>query len=300
MSDDFDDDSFLIDDSFLREVDYIAAKASERSTETAQRQVANSNGIIRASSLHSASLKPTARGWTGPQHHTNAGPSYRPSASGLSHKSKPYKAPQVLHQHTVSAQPPPPSSDDYDELAIPAESLLVLDHLKSAPRTSFPPPRARPASLSVIPSSRLQRTSSGSSDPFFQTHLNFRKDNQSTKGKRWDRTEFAESGRRINTNKVKEKDKARAKAKIRFGDEDEEEEEDIGEEEEEGWSTVVPGPKPFVDPSQSPLTLAYSPLATDYTPQTPPMSLRDTCPTWSHLRRIYTPQIDLREATSSI
>jgi ATP-dependent DNA helicase MPH1 len=81
----------------------------------------------------------------------------------------------------------------------------------------------------------------------FQTHLNFRRENQSTKGKTWDRTAFAESGRRL---VVKAKDKAKGYVPRDWVGEDEDDEE---EEEEEDFEPLVPGPKPFVDPRKSPL-----------------------------------------------
>lgn len=95
-----------------------------------------------------------------------------------------------------------------------------------------------------MPSSRsglgrsLARHSSGSDG--FQTHLNFRRDKQSTKGKRWDRTAFAESGRRVDAAKIK------ANKGRRFDLDDDEvmsEDEDMGE-------PLVPGPKPLVDISK--------------------------------------------------
>ncbi|RXK39401.1 hypothetical protein M231_03354 [Tremella mesenterica] len=210
MSDDEFDDSFLLDDSFLQQVDSITAHAISQSTST----------------------KPTIP--TRPLPVKN-GPSYKPPLRSIS-------APSASSSAGPSRQrlPAQPSSDDYGDLPIPTESLMAIDSLtsRSQQRTTMP---------TVIPSSRLgmNRTSSGNGSSFFQTHLNFRRENQATKGKRWDRTEFAASGRRIGA-ASRMKGKGKAVARGLFEDE-------AGEsEEEEDWEPLVPGPKPLVDPTYEP------------------------------------------------
>lgn len=72
-----------------------------------------------------------------------------------------------------------------------------------------------------------------------QTHLNFRRENPYTPGKRWDRTAFAATGRRIVANKNNGKGKGRARDQ--YDDDDEEEEED-------DWGDpLAPDPAPLVD-----------------------------------------------------
>ena len=216
MSDDFDfdDDDFNFDDSFLREVDNIEAKA------TTQKSVPVSHvvlpGFTKASKVH-----------------------YPPLGS----RSSPFSRPTPAGPSRLFKTPPQASSDDFDDFSfsVAPESLAEIDALSDRPRsfsrtTSASASHARPQSKqTVIPSSRLgmARSTSGSLNGF-QTHLNFRKENQSTKGKRWDRTEFAESGRRIT---IKGKDGQLG------GD-------DGDEEEEEEFEPLVPGPKPLVDPRE--------------------------------------------------
>lgn len=105
-----------------------------------------------------------------------------------------------------------PSSDDFFD-ALPADQLAALDAV-TLPRRA-PPPRAH-----------LQpKTGASSSQSMYQTHLTFRKENQSTKGKRWDRTAFSATGRR-KVQKPKGKGKGRWNADE---DEEEDEEDDSGE-----------------------------------------------------------------------
>jgi ATP-dependent DNA helicase MPH1 len=66
--------------------------------------------------------------------------------------------------------------------------------------------------------------------------LNFRRDKQSTKGKRWDRTAFAESGRRVDAAKIKAN-----KGRRYDGDDDE------VMTEEDDLEPLAPLPKPLVD-----------------------------------------------------
>ncbi len=219
MSDDFDD-SFIVDDSFLREVDNIAAKASSRCADPSRPA---HSAITHTLSLQTAGNSNVS---TGPQRSSSTGQNFR--ANPTAGPSRPPIAKSRIH--------PPPSSDDYDDLPIPAESFAALDSLASRPPSK------------TIPSSNLGRTSSGN-ESFLQTHLDFRREKQSTKGKRWDRTAFAESGRRIGAEKAIAKDKGRPKAKGRGFDGDDDEE---NIEEEEDWGeALAPYPKPFVDPSKS-------------------------------------------------
>lgn len=217
MSDDFDNDSFLVDDSFLREVDNLTAKAAiqpRHPVKTAQ------SGSTRAAALH---VSASSRGWTGPQRNNSSGPS---SHSFL--KTAPSRS-----QCTVR----PSSSDDYDELSFPAESFAAFDSLQSRPQVVKP-----------IASSRFARTSSGH-DVFLQTHLNFRREKQSTKGKRWDRTAFAESGRRIGTDKKQGKSKGKGKRGTGGSDDDDDQDEEE-EEEDNCGDALAPYPKPSIDPSE--------------------------------------------------
>lgn len=233
MSDDFDFDDFDFDDSFLNEVDNITARAaSSNSTSTSTSILTKAKTRPNILPIHaSSSIRPIFNGFSRP---TVAGPS-RPTPK----------------------RPPPPSSDDFDDLTFPEESLAAFDIITS--RSSFPAthvdgtttPSNRQAKQTAIPSSRLGLGRSSSSGGL-QTHLNFRRENQSTKGKRWDRTAFAESGRRINVDKKgKGKGKAGYKARSWGRDDDEEDMDDDEEEEEEDFEPLVPGPKPFVDPSKS-------------------------------------------------
>jgi hypothetical protein len=112
-----------------------------------------------------------------------------------------------------------PSSDGYFD-SIPLDQLAALDSV-TAPR---------PASRT---SSSRPKASSSSSQSLYQTHLSFRRENQSTKGKRWDRTAFSATGRR----KIQP---SKSKGRAAWGDEQ--------EEEEEGWDEGEPLlPEPACD-----------------------------------------------------
>jgi ATP-dependent DNA helicase MPH1 len=216
---DFDDDSLLADSTFLREVDNIAAQAVSQPP------------VQRAAPGRSASLLDTSstasRGWTGPQRSVSSSSTFASSSKNL--PLGPHRPASLSSSRSISTSRPAPAralpvsahapSDEFDDLPLPlpADQLSAID--------SIPPrPVNRPPS---IPSSRLGRTSSGSNSIGFQTHLNFRKENQTTKGKRWDRTAFAESGRRIGA--VKGKKQVKGKKKRGFDDEDEEDTEDEGD-----------------------------------------------------------------------
>nr|XP_019001717.1 uncharacterized protein I203_05920 [Kwoniella mangroviensis CBS 8507]OCF65178.1 hypothetical protein I203_05920 [Kwoniella mangroviensis CBS 8507] len=296
--DDFGDDSFLVDDSFLREVDHITASAS--TSEQNKLRTLN-NGFTRSASLSNprqAAALSASKGWTGIQRSTS-GPSSKPLHKINSTPVIPSSLNQNLSQgkSTVSLKrkvPTQPSSDDYDIIPLGPESLAALDsltahRLQPQPHSSASTSHSRTSvtSAPAIPSSRIGlgrangttnnnptsfgRTNSNpsasgrantisngnnsasfgrtDSNGFLQTHLNFRREKQGTKGKVWDRTEFAETGRRISTEKGKNKtsnNKGKGKRKSRDLEDDEDDEEDL--EDEDDWSNVLaPLPKPLVD-----------------------------------------------------
>ncbi|WVF67834.1 hypothetical protein IAT40_002595 [Kwoniella sp. CBS 6097] len=242
--DDFDDDSFFVDDSFLQEVDNIAASAQN---------FPQNNGFARSVSLgdpsrQAVSAQPASRGWTGVQR-SFSGPSTRPLTKTIS-APKSSISNVTSHRTSLFAKkpaPPPthPSSDDFDTLPLPDETIAAPDSL-----TNLRPPQpassssSRPSSGQVIPASRLGigRAANGSSG-FLQTHLNFRREKQSTKGKRWDRTQFAETGRRVDAGKGKGKVKGKRKSR----DWEDEDEEDLEDEDDEWTGALAPAPRPLVD-----------------------------------------------------
>lgn len=227
MSDDFDDDDFDFDDSFLNEVDNITAKATSGIISAAPGPDKKTTTSLAATNTRNNHVLYRNNGFS------------RPAIAG---PSKPV-TPRLPH---------PPSSDDFDDLSLPEESMAVFDKVTTRLPTSTPFSRTKSTpKQSVIPSSRLGLGRSSSSGGL-QTHLNFRRENQSTKGKRWDRTAFAESGRRINVEKSKAKGKGKGKGyqARSWGRDDDEEDLDDEEEEEEEFEPLVPGPKPFVDPSE--------------------------------------------------
>lgn len=206
-SDEFGDfDSFDVDDSFFRAVDDIEARAATRA-----------GGSKRQGGPADGDGRPTIP----VQQNADAGPSKRAAALGV----------------RLSRPPAPPSSDDFDDLSISAETLAQIDSVAAAP-----PPRL--GLRSTLPPSngtrQLGRTGSGSRLSL-QTHLHFRRDAPTyTKGKRWDRTAFAASGRRLGAEKAKGKGKGRAQV---HGDDEEEEEE---------FDLLAPPPKLLVDTSELP------------------------------------------------
>jgi ATP-dependent DNA helicase MPH1 len=258
MSDDFDDDSFMVDDSFLAEVDSLTAQASSISSipqNPVYQRTASLPGPTflnalpppeRAQSLSSLKGFSSAR-------NALANPT-RPGSTSVSHQSGPSgrsnnaaAGPSKLSRPALSRLSP----DEFDEFDLPTESLDFLDTIAAPPpmrsTTALPSTTTRNP---IIPSSRLGlgralgRTSSGSDG--LQTHLNFRRENQSTKGKRWDRTAFAESGRRVDAAKIK----ARAKGGRYPQDDDEvmsEDDDDLG-------GPLAPLPKPLVDISKQNFT----------------------------------------------
>lgn len=211
MSDsEFDDfDSFAVDESFLQQVDDIAAKA----TTTTRAPAVTSAPPPRPPSRPSA---PFSRAGN-----SEAGPSRRAAALGV----------------RLPRPPPNPSSDDYDDgVSFTAESLEQIDQVAVRPQRG---------GTTILPSSGLSRNRSLGRTPsgqfMLQTHLNFRRENPYTPGKRWDRTAFAATGRRIVANKSNGKGKGKGRARDQYDDDDE-------EEEEEDWGDpLAPDPAPLVD-----------------------------------------------------
>lgn len=208
MSDEFDEfDDFEVDDSFFREVDDIEARATAR-------PVQPPNPPKAANVVNKAVSYPPAN--------AEAGPSRRPAAIGM----------------RLPRPQPQPSSDDFEDLSFTAESLAQIDSVATtAPRVQLGvrPPSTLPSSNG---SRALGRTSSGSGRLSLQTHLHFRREAPTyTKGKRWDRTAFAASGRRVGAEKSKKKGKSRAQW------DDDEEEDDEAEE----LDILAPPPKLAVD-----------------------------------------------------
>jgi len=246
MSDDFDDDSFFVDDSFLAEVDNITASAASTLNPIQQTTFSRTTSLpahkptpptATTSRSYSTDFSTARNALAGPSKTTASAAANRRAAiaqqvfptAGPSRFSRPPSRPLFN-----------PSSDDFDEIDLPTGSLDFLDTIATTSR----PPANSSGRVQPIPSSRLglgrslARHSSGSDG--FQTHLNFRRDKQSTKGKRWDRTAFAESGRRVDAAKIK------ANKGRRFDMDDDEVmsyEEDLGD-------PLVPGPKPLVDISK--------------------------------------------------
>ncbi|WWC65008.1 uncharacterized protein I303_107622 [Kwoniella dejecticola CBS 10117] len=302
--DDFGDDSFFVDDSFLREVDNLTSQASASTTgKTTTNTTAKTlnNGFTRSVSLQNP--KPisnpahSSKGWTGVQRSVS-GPS-KPTKPLTKINSTPAFSLKAVSQARKSSQhssqkdldtgrniPPRPKSksnsqqlvysseDELDILPLEPESIAALDSLTNPPRAhsssatrpiSAPKNNGQPSSNPAIPSSRIglgrpnnssnpsssrsfERTNSSSG--FLQTHLNFRKERQTTKGKIWDRTEFAETGRRIGADKVKNKSKSKNKGKRKsrdWEDECDEGDEEEDEDEDDWGAALAPPPKPLVD-----------------------------------------------------
>jgi ATP-dependent DNA helicase MPH1 len=248
MSDDFDDDSFFVDDSFLAEVDNITASATSTLNPIQQTTFSRTTSLPAhrpnlapsfTARSHSTGFSTARNALAGPSKTTASAAANRRAA--IAQQAFPIAGP-TRFSRLVSKPLVHPSSDDFDDIDLPTGSLDFLDTIAST--TKAPSTSSATGRVQAIPSSRLgmgrslARHSSGSDG--FQTHLNFRRENQATKGKRWDRTAFAESGRRVDAAKIK------ANKGKRFDMDDDEvmsEEEDLGE-------LLVPGPKPLVDISE--------------------------------------------------
>lgn len=137
-----------------------------------------------------------------------------------------------------AASRPVPSSDDYGDFSFTAEALAQIDSVATAPRERLPPVQGvRAAAPSTGGARPLGYTGSSSGRLSLQTHLPFRNEAPTyTKGKRWDRTAFAASGRRIGAAKTKDKGK---------------EQSDIDEDdEEEAYDLLAPPPKDSTNSSE--------------------------------------------------
>lgn len=234
MSDDYGfDDAF--DDSFLREVDNITAVASTSAAAAA----GQTKNIARTTSHPVTSFN---KGWTAAQRSVSA-------ASGSSSRP-PQRPPQLAFQK----QPVPPKGDaplsprskgaEARRLALlglsskpPSQGLGFKPIPKNAVASSY-----RALHPPAASGSRLGRTSSGPTG--VQTHLNFRRENQTTKGKIWDRTAFAATGRK---KVIKNKDALEAQKKRKRGEAFDDEEDEMDEEEDDWGEPLAPDPKSKVD-----------------------------------------------------
>ncbi|KAI9633416.1 uncharacterized protein MKK02DRAFT_18316 [Dioszegia hungarica] len=210
MSDDYGfDDAF--DDSFLREVDNITAVASTSAAAAA----GQTKNIARTTSHPVTSFN---KGWTAAQRSVSA-------ASGSSSRAEARR----LALLGLSSKPP---SQGLGFKPIPKNAVA------SSSRALHPP---------AASGSRLGRTSSGPTG--VQTHLNFRRENQTTKGKIWDRTAFAATGRK---KVIKNKDALEAQKKRKRGEAFDDEEDEMDEEEDDWGEPLAPDPKSKVDLSYEP------------------------------------------------
>ncbi|ODN92051.1 hypothetical protein L198_05723 [Cryptococcus wingfieldii CBS 7118] len=279
MSDDdyFGDDDLFLDDSFLRQVDTIAAKSIQAPHPPTPMPVPRpgssrqSNGIARAASLNEATASGKGTNANGVQRTYSApglktGPASKAAVGG-----------QSRLQTTRAADDP--SSDDYGAWAIPEDALAaVVDEASSnltnaglsyVSANSANSASKRNTSGASRPSTSNNRTTSGPSqanrqDGMFQTHLNWRPSPKYTEGKRWDRTAFAKTGRRLialpGGNDMRKKAKGKGKAKARDSenvmgwDEDEEDAYANEEDEEDMGGMLAPPPKSNFD-----LTKPYGP-----------------------------------------
>jgi hypothetical protein len=246
MSDDFGDDDF--DDSFFREVDDIAAVAVLTAAAPGP-----TKAIPRTTSHPGTSFN---KGWTGPQRSVSSASttSFRPAQ----------KPPQLAFQRPAVQSKASPSNSTGALLSPRAKGAearrLALLGLSAQPAPQAQSqglgfktvPRPVTASSSRAPSahvpsaqssfSRLGRTSSGPTG--VQTHLSFRKENQTTKGKVWDRTAFAATGRkRVSKNK----EALDAQKKRKRGEAYDDDDDDMGEEEDDWGEPLAPNPKSKVD-----------------------------------------------------
>ncbi|WVQ86187.1 hypothetical protein IAT38_008355 [Cryptococcus sp. DSM 104549] len=259
MSDDeFGDDSFLLDDSFLRQVDDIEAQARAKAAAPTARSVslnsawAPTSAATRPAVIGGGSLK---RSSTAPTAPARPAPARAVQASSVAGPSRPRPAPE-----------PAPSSDDYGAFDIPEEDLAALDAVASAPPAPHrqqhttngnpnPPYRlnsstSHPSSSSgrSLPQPQTSGPSRGAGDGHVQTHLQWQ-EHRPTVGKRWDRTQFAATGRRIappgeGDKKGRGQGKGKGKQKAGPGWEDGS---DLGEDEDDWGDIMAPPPKAKVD-----------------------------------------------------
>ncbi|BEI90429.1 uncharacterized protein CcaverHIS019_0304990 [Cutaneotrichosporon cavernicola] len=209
--DDFDVD-FAVDDSFLRQLDDIEGKVTPPTSTRNPSIVASSPQLRAPPFLQNAQAGPSRIG------NTSSGASRRAAALGL----------------RLPRPAPHPSSDDYGDMSFTAESLEQIDLATRTKGTTIL------TSSGISRQRTFARTMSGN---MLQTHLNFRRENPYTKGKRWDRTGFAASGRR----KVAVKKKRKGTARARYGDDDDDDE---GNDDEDSDEPLAPDPTPLVDTSK--------------------------------------------------
>jgi ATP-dependent DNA helicase MPH1 len=244
MSDIDDFDDFVVDDSFLQAVDNIAANANTGGANV--HAAGPSRNTLKPSSASTLVNAPgrggnggTSASTSSSKHNGSVGRLNFASTSNSKRLVQQKSAPELK----LSQRPIAPSSDDFDDFSIAPEDLLALDANPRQPlRTQSLLPWSKgplPSSGSRAPPGKAGLGRTSSSGDGFQLHLNFRKESQVTKGKRWDRTKFAESGRRI----VKGKGKFQPRSWGQEGD-------DQKEDEDEDFEPLVPGPKPLVDMSE--------------------------------------------------
>lgn len=209
MSDDeFGDDSIFLDDSFLRQVDNISAQATACLSSSRNEGLRPASSIARNSRLATTVSRTASHNEVSPNRSQNAhGVGRTFSAPGPMSEPLPLQRPAAIsRQQTMSKIPLQPSSDDYDMIDIPTESLAAFDAVIANPLkkpsrpalSGFPPKPSHSTSSSRNTSAPSRHpSSSNKQDNFHQTHLNWRSEPRYTKGKRWDRTQFAKTGRRI-------------------------------------------------------------------------------------------------------
>lgn len=271
MSDDeYDFDTFAVDASFLQQVDLIESRASEgTANSSASASVGNRprQAPIYPQSIPSAAVtnppfKPPSRAETSSgttqlrSVTADGGPSRRAAALGI----------------RLARPQPMPSSDDFDDVSFTAESLAQIDEVATTGGPSVNGMAGRQGTLQLRDFRRTTSNStpstSGSSErrrfartsSTGQTHLNFRRETPYTKGKRWDRTAFAATGRRIGAEKKKKN------GKRAYEDDEDEDEDDMFDEGE----PLAPNPAPLVDMSGYPSGVAdmsdkpYGPMKHHY------------------------------------
>lgn len=287
--DEFGDDSIFLDDSFLRQVDTISAQMTAASTSSKNDGLRPVSSIARNSWLATAVSRTASHNEVSPKRsQTMHGVGRTFSAPGPISKALPQQRPAAIsRQQAVSKVPPQRSSDEYDTIDIPTESLDVFDAIIANPpkKPSHPafsgfPPKPSTSALSSRntsapsrPSSSFARhpSSSNKQDSLHQTHLNWRSESRYTKGKRWDRTQFAKTGRRIislagrdkvSGGKGKERESIAPRWEDDAIDEDEFMDDDMGD-------VLAPAPRDFSKRSRSFLRaqLTKSSVDAPYGPQ---------------------------------
>ncbi|WVO18165.1 hypothetical protein L204_105868 [Cryptococcus depauperatus] len=255
MSDDeFGDDSIFLDDSFLRKVDEVAAQVVPSKTTSFQPVTRFLVGASRSASSNAVDSETSNNARKIPRTFSAPGPSKAPQ--NLTRNS-----PLSLSRSIVACSKQAPSSDNYDEIEFPIKNFEELDAAMLKP--SNPPklltqqllqtqltPQPNPNYVSKSPSQRVSSASrpsvmsrSSKISAGNQTHLNFRKESRYTPGKRWDRTAFAKSGRRLIP--LTKQDKGKGKlGEVLWGDDDcDDDQEDLGD-------LLAPQPLNSFDPTK--------------------------------------------------